>query len=206
MPYGCGIQTVAAMKLAEWAELPEDEPGEFAEGELLEEEVADFAHELAVVWATRAIDTWIAPRGGLVGGSEVKLATAEEHGRKPDVCVFFAGRRPPRRGLVTLPPDIAVEVLSPSPKDVRRDRIDKLNEYAEFGVRFYWIVDPDARTLEIFELTPDKHYTLVVNATGGVVRQVPGCEGLELDLDALWARLDLLGPPGPASPADPAND
>jgi Uma2 family endonuclease len=180
------------MKLAEWAELPEDEPGEFSEGELLEEEVADFVHELAVVWVARNVDAWIAPRGGLVGGSEVKLATAEEHGRKADVCVFFPGRRPPRRGLVTLPPDIAVEVLSPSPKDVRRDRIDKLNEYAEFGVRFYWIVDPDARTLEIFELTAEKRYTLVLAASEGVLTNIPGCEGLVIDLNALWARLAVL--------------
>lgn len=200
MAYGCGIQTVTAMKLVEWAELPEDEPGEFAEGALLEEEVADFTHEVAVVWAARNLDTWIGPRGGLVGGSEVKLATAEEHGRKPDVCVFFPGRRPrpPRRGLVTIPPDIVIEVLSPSPKDVRRDRVDKLNEYAEFGIRFYWIVDPDARTLEIFELSPDKLYTLALAATKGVLTRVPGCEGLVIDLDALWARLDLLGPSEPS--------
>lgn len=198
MAYGCGIQTVAAMKLAEWAELPEDEPGEFSEGALLEEEVADFVHESAVVWAARTVDAWIAPLGGFVGGSEVKLATGDEHGRKADVCVFFPGRPPPRRGLVTFPPDIAVEVLSPSPKDVRRDRVDKFNEYAEFGIRFYWIVDPDARTLEIFELSPDKRYTLALAATKGVLTRVPGCEGLVIDLDALWARLDLLGPGEPS--------
>lgn len=198
MAYGCGIQTVAAMKLSEWADLPEDEPGEFLEGGLLEEEVADFVHEVAVVYLARILDTWIAPRGGLVGGSEVKLALSEERGRKADVCVYFAGRLPPRRGAVTIPPDIAVEVLSTSANDVRRDRIEKLNEYAEFGVRFYWIVDPDARTVEIFELTPEKRYTRVVGATGGLLRNISGCEGLVIDLAALWGRLELLEPREPS--------
>jgi Uma2 family endonuclease len=47
----------------------------------------------------------------------------------------------PRGGPVTIPPDIAVEVVAPSPADQRRDRITKLAEYAGFGVRFYRMLD-----------------------------------------------------------------
>jgi Uma2 family endonuclease len=63
--------------------------------------------------------------------------------------VFFPGRPTlPRRGPVTIPPDIAVEVVSPSSADQRHDRITKLAEYAGFGVRFYWMLDPSARTFK----------------------------------------------------------
>lgn len=48
------------------------------------------------------------------------------------------------------PPDLVVEVLSPSTR--RTDRLEKTVEYARAGVREYWIVDPDGQTIEVFVL------------------------------------------------------
>lgn len=45
------------------------------------------------------------------------------------------------------PPDLIVEVLSPSTRE--RDRVTKRRLYARFGVRELWLVDPDARTIEV---------------------------------------------------------
>ena len=41
-----------------------------------------------------------------------------------------------------------VEIVSPGARDVRRDRIEKPSEYAAFGVRRLWLIDPEARTIE----------------------------------------------------------
>jgi Uma2 family endonuclease len=99
---------------------------------------------------------------------------------------------PGRRDAVArVPPQIMIEVLSPRPRDVRRDRIDKTRDYARFGVRQYWLVDPEARVLEIFELGADGRYAIALTAADGA-HPVPGCEGLVLDLDALWAEVDRL--------------
>jgi Uma2 family endonuclease len=66
-----------------------------------------------------------------------------------------------------------------------------MDDYALFGVRWYWIVDPELRTFEIYELR-DGIYARIVGADGGRVERVPGCEGLTVDLDALWAEVDRL--------------
>ncbi|MEO5726949.1 MAG: Uma2 family endonuclease [Byssovorax sp.] len=180
------------MTLAEWADLDEDEPGELVDGVLVEDEDVGYLHDAVGAWLTHLLFGWVSSRGGFVAVSDARFGVAPRRGRKPDISVYFQGRKPPAHGLITLPPDVMVEVISPRPKDARRDRVEKMNEYAAFGVRYYWLVDPALRTLEIFELGADGRYTRAVGVTGGVVDPVPGCEGLSLDLEPLWALIERL--------------
>lgn len=186
---------IRRLSLEEWGRLPEDEGGEWVDGWLVEEEMGSYLHDLVVAWFIAALVNWAFPRGGTVTASELKFVVQPDRGRKPDLAVFFASNQPGRdAAAVRRPPNIVVEVLSPLPRDRRRDRVEKLTEYASFGVPQYWLVDPEARTLEIFELGADGHYVLSESATSGAV-QPPDCEGLTLDLDSLWDRVDSL-PPG----------
>lgn len=57
-------------------------------------------------------------------------------------------------------PSLAVEVLSPSTE--RIDRGKKRAIYARFGVPEYWIVDPDARTIERCSDPAGEHYQTFV--------------------------------------------
>jgi Uma2 family endonuclease len=179
--------------LDEWLACEERSDGEWVDGQLEEEEVPDAVHELAVSWLIALFRNWLGARG-FVFGSELKLMTSANTGRKPDVAVFLPGAtRPPRRGPVRVPPDVLVEVITPSPRDERRDRIAKMTEYAAFGVRYYWLVDPALGSLEIFEMTAEARYQKLVGVVAGRVDPVPGCAGLSLDVDALWAELARLG-------------
>ncbi len=145
------------------------------------------------MWLGTSIKSWLGNKGGFVFGSEVKVVISERGGRKPDLSVYLPGRRPPpRRGALREPPDIAVEVISASPRDERRDRVEKMTEYASAGIRYYWLVDPALGSLEVFELDTSGRYTRALAATEGTVEPVPGCEGLVLDLDGLWAELARL--------------
>jgi Uma2 family endonuclease len=182
------------LDIDDWIALPEETPGELVDGRLTEEELPDPIHELAVTWLVALFRSWLGQRGGFVFGSEVKLVLGPARGRKPDISIYFADRAaPPRRGALRDPPDVVVEVVSPSPIDERRDRVYKMNEYAAFGVRFYWLVDPALGSVEIFELH-DGRFARSVGATTGRLDDVPGCQGLQLDLDELWGELARLTP------------
>ncbi|MDI1450091.1 Uma2 family endonuclease [Polyangium sp. 6x1] len=176
--------------LEQWADMDEDEPGELVDGALVEEEVPTNLHELIVSWLFYALMTWAKERGARVFGSDHKLAVAARRGRKPDVTVYAARAKVNwQASLSRVPPLMVVEVISQRARDVRRDRVEKLRDYARFGIRWYCLVAPDVQLLEILELGADGRYTIALQASNERV-VVPGCEGLELDLADLWRTVD----------------
>jgi len=70
--------------------------------------------------------------------------------RKPDVSFVRTGRLPndrPPKGYVRIPPDLAVEVLSPGET---ADEVDaKVAEYLAAGVKLVWVVSPTVQTVRI---------------------------------------------------------
>lgn len=76
----------------------------------------------------------------------------------PDIMVFLGKRvrAIPRRGRIRTPPDLIVEVLSPSTE--RRDRSTKWRVYAELGVPHYWMADPDERAINECVLGAEGQY------------------------------------------------
>jgi Uma2 family endonuclease len=185
------------LSLVEWADMDEDVPGELVDGVLVEEEVPSVLHETAVSWLTVELGMWARPRRGWVFGSEFKLGVSAWLGRKPDVSMYLADAKLRGRDSLTMvPPHVVIEVASPHPRDVRRDRVEKVSEYAAFGVRYYWLLNPDARMLEILELGAQGRYIIAVTAMSGKVT-VPGCDDLVLDLDQLWSEIDRLMPEVP---------
>jgi Uma2 family endonuclease len=124
MPTQQFVESGRQMTLDEWANLDEDAPGELVDGRLVEDEEVGFLHDLVVGWVIHALRSWVVPRGGLVAASDSRFAVSATSGRKPDVSVYFAGRRPPATGLITVAPDIMIEVVSPRPprRPARPDR------------------------------------------------------------------------------------
>jgi Uma2 family endonuclease len=178
------------MTLEQWADLDEDVEGELIDGLLEEEEMPSILHETVVVWLSAILSSWARRRRGLVTGSETKIAVGPRRGRKPDISVFLRPFVPgPSETLVRLPAHLTVEIVSPRPRDARRDRIDKLNDYARAKVKHYAILDPQVRGLEVYELGRDGRYTVALSTSRGRVR-IPGCPGLVLDLDALWDEIN----------------
>lgn len=80
-------------------------------------------------------------------------------------------------------PDWVCEVLSPSTSG--RDRGEKRDLYRHHGVSFLWLVDPEARVLEAFELTGES-WVLRLAASGDDEVAVPPFDAIKLDLSSLW--------------------
>jgi Uma2 family endonuclease len=181
------------MTVEEWGALDEDDDRELEDGVLVEGEMTNLLHELVVKWLVVLLSGYFDPKGGFVCGSGIGIVIGPRRGRIPDVVCFAPGKRPEPRGVVRVPPDVIVEVISPDQlQHVRRDRIQKPIDYAKIGVRYYWLVDPEARTFEIWELGDDERYARACAATEGAIDSIPGCPGLVVNLDALWAELDRL--------------
>ncbi len=81
-------------------------------------------------------------------------------------------------------PDLVVEILSPSTR--RLDRTDKMRIYARHGVAEYWLVDPQARTLEVFALV-EGVYLLRAALTEPEVHRSDLLGGLEIPLSEVFA-------------------
>jgi Uma2 family endonuclease len=104
----------------------------------------------------------------------------------PDLAGWRRARVPvmPDAAYCTIAPDWICEVLSKSTEDVDRD--EKMPIYAREGVAHAWLVDPLARTLEIYTLGADGTWSEPVNHGGADVVRAAPFEAIGLDLSVLW--------------------
>jgi Uma2 family endonuclease len=172
----------------EFVRLPDDDRRELIDGVLVEVDVPGFRHEHVVVKLCSRLDAWTEAHGGFVLGSGYKVRISRTRGVMPDVQLYRRENpaRPGEAGLTSGRPDLAIEVISPT--SLRYDRGLKRRWYAEIGVPEYWIVDPEARTLERYLLTSGDYGASQVLAGDDVLRP-ESFDGLEIRLQDLWREL-----------------
>lgn len=124
--------------------------------------------------------------GGLVFESPIDIVLSEYDVVQPDL-VFFTRER---RHLIDMmeatrvPPDLAVEVLSRTTE--ARDRGQKMQLLAKYGVREYWIVDPVGNRIEVHVLSGAGY---VLDASCGAADEVrsPTLQGLTFQAARVFA-------------------
>ena len=70
--------------------------------------------------------------------------------RKPDASFVSTARLPDGqapKGDILVPPDLAVEVISPN--DLAESLEERLSDYRKAGVRLVWVVSPGSRTVQV---------------------------------------------------------
>ena len=88
---------------------------------------------------------------------------------EPDLCVVCDNSKIEKRGCVGAP-DLAVEILSPS--TARKDLKDKFELYEEFGVREYWVVSPENKSVIVNVLENGSYKTLRPATEGDTLHSI----------------------------------
>ncbi len=126
----------------------EDTKAEFINGQVVIHLPVRLAHLRATGKITFLLTAYCQGRTLGEVTTEKTLVHCRRNDYEPDVCFFSQAKCEGWKDdkLLFPPPDLVVEVLSPS--TARNDRTVKRQDYARHEVAEYWIVDADARTVE----------------------------------------------------------
>ena len=122
-------------------------------GTLVREPAPRYGHQAVLTNLTMALAWHVRERAlGRVCVSPVDVVLDEARALvlQPDLIFVSTDRLSILRDRVWGAPDLVVEVLSPG--SARRDRIEKLRWYRQYGVREYWLVDASARRIDVVVL------------------------------------------------------
>ena len=165
--------------------LPEDgKRYETVHGELLVTPSPRYDHQAVVTRLIVLLDAYLRRnRVGDVLTSPADVSWAPDVLVQPDVFVVRADEARERRWTSVKHLLLAIEVLSPSTG--RADRFTKRRVYQQYGVAAYWVMDIDARAIEVW--TPDATFPAVERER--VVWQPEGAT------EALTIAIDEILPP-----------
>lgn len=158
------------------AEMPEsNRPCELWDGELVMSPCPSFFHQEIVFRLHRLLHDWVAARGlGKVVGAPMDMVLSPRRVAQPDVIYIAKERLEIIKRVVMGPGDLVVEVISPGGRS--RDRIEKRDLYEQHGVKEYWIVDPEAETVDVLFLETGVYVLVMRQGRGETAgsRLLPG--------------------------------
>jgi Uma2 family endonuclease len=145
-------------------EIEERNPGEFDHGDL-QTAISTLLRIHQADWGVRVV-------------VETRVRVSASRFRIPDVCVLSASL--PRERIVSHPPLLCVEVLSP--RDTLKAMRKRAQDFFDMGVKDIWIFDPETRTAHVCAAAS------VAERKRGTLR-VAGTK-IELSLEEAFSTLD----------------
>jgi Uma2 family endonuclease len=159
---------------------------EIHEGELSVRPAPSPQHQIISLNLVRILDAHVRAKGiGRVFFAPLDVILSGTTILQPDIVYLDPGRLGAisHRGIEGAP-TLVVEILSPATTLI--DRSTKPQLYARHGIPYFWLVDPEGQSVEIFVLGT-QGYSLALRASGSDSVSPPPFPELALIPASLWA-------------------
>ena len=170
----------------DYMKTPDDERYELIEGELLMTPSPKTNHQRICGRLYSELQRHVSEKGiGEVFFAPYDVVLGKENVFEPDI-IFVSNENSDiiTEANIKGAPDLIVEVLSPS--TAYRDLVKKKRIYAKFGVKEYWIVDPEEKTVELYVLKGQQFEMKKSYSANEVVESIL-LQGLRIPLQEIFA-------------------
>lgn len=171
--------TEELVSAAQFEQQPPAGRSELIDGEIRAMSPTGFEHGLITLKIGRILGDFVEEhRLGAVCGAETGFVLRRDPDtvRAPDVAFVTAVRAAAQASLASFfdgPPDLAVEVVSPSDRDEEVE--EKVLDFLAAGTREVWVVRPRTRTVTVYRSLREV-FVLTVEDTLGGSELLPGFE------------------------------
>ena len=175
---------------ADYLEWEGPERYELYDGEAFMMASPSVAHQALLMELSLDFGNWLRgkPCRVFVAPLDVRLFPKEDKSDRtvvqPDLLVV-CDKDKLDKGSVNGPPDLIIEIVSPSntPSELFR----KFNYYLKAKVREYWVIDPESKIVNVHIYENGRYISATYEGDDRI--PVTVLEGLEVSLEALWARI-----------------
>ena len=159
---------------------------EIHDGELSVTPTPTFRHQWILAELLGVLRVHVAAHDlGEVVPAPITVVLADTSIVEPDIVYIEKARMSivGARGTIDGASTLAVEILSPS--TARIDRQTKKQLFERYGVPYYWIVDADARTIDVYRAVSGAYGSPDRRDTETLI-DLPPFSGLRIDAARLW--------------------
>jgi Uma2 family endonuclease len=159
------------------------------DGELIMAPAPFYQHQRIAFRLQAALHSWVEQHGlGEVVGAPVDMVLSPRRAVQPDVVFIAKANLGIVHDAIRGPADLVAEILSPGSR--HRDRVEKKDLYEQYGVLEYWLVDPEAQTVEVLRLGENQQYQLMGRYRAGESAASSLLPGFRIALAHLFANAD----------------
>ncbi len=153
-------------------------------GEIVMSPSPSFFHQKLIIRFHNQLLAWVTARNlGETCLAPIDMILTQSNVAQPDVLFIAKDRLSIIQDRVRGAADLVAEIISPTSR--QRDRIEKRDLYEQHGIKEYWMIDPDAQTVEVLTLE-NGEYRLAGRWRPGETARSVLLAGFEVSVNTLF--------------------